>query len=225
MSRVLLFLWLLFLPITASAMNYSMTLQKYADEIEYFYERPRMELLYGMLGVMDRGGKLANAEKRMFAAAFLAELLKEKRIDLNKLRAKNAPNSRNVNEVLAWAAHLAGVRREVWSKLIAGRKLLIKHIASTPNRLESWQPLWEKSVIDMYWAAFMASGKEKWIDGIIRAALHLAHNPDGAVARHAAATLYEYAPRHAKARARLEARQKSADEAERALIGQMLAGQ
>ena len=66
--------------------------------------------------------------------------------------------------------------------------------------------------MQMYWAAFMASGSNEFLDAIIRAALRYAklnaeglRNDDtfsGSAA--AAASLYDLAPRHPAVQARLE---------------------
>ena len=64
----------------------------------------------------------------------------------------------------------------------------------------------------MYWAAFMATGSNDFLDTIIRAALHYARlNAEGlrnddtfSVSAAAAASLYEFAPRHTAIQNRVE---------------------
>ena len=78
--------------------------------------------------------------------------------------------------------------------------------------LARWDIYAEKSVLQMYWAAFLASGKVGYLDAIIDAALRYARLNAGGrqneasfpVCAAAAASLYELAPRHAVVRARLE---------------------
>ena len=87
-----------------------------------------------------------------------------------------------------------------------------RQIQSSPASLARWDIYAEKSVLQMYWAAFLASGKVGYLDAIINAALRYARLNAGGrqneasfpVCAAAAASLYELAPRHALVRSRLE---------------------
>ena len=107
-------------------------------------------------------------------------------------------------------AHLAGLPDET---ALLGELLspddapLLAQIQSSPASLARWDIYAEKSVLQMYWAAFLASGKVGYLDAIIDAALRYARLNAGGRQNEAsfpAASLYELAPRHAVVRSRLE---------------------
>lgn len=182
-------------------------------EMEFYYRKPRPEILAPMLQAFERGGQLANAGKRMFTGAFLGALYRNGSIDLADL-ARQMPNAgRQIRIALAWAARLAG-RGE--SDALIGNLLdqndasAAAQIRKSPSPLTAWQPGWEKTALSMYWGAFMATGENIWLDAIIDTALGHARGLPGG--REAAASLYDYAPRHAAIAKRLRARQLRAGE-------------
>lgn len=197
-----IFLCFFFLPFSVPALELSVGLRHYALEMEYYYQKPRPEMLAPMLASFERTSFLANAEKRMFIASFLASLALDRQLDLNSL--VSVSSGRDARLTLAWAAHLCDAPNEeaFLGKLLDDKEALAAtHIRQSPAPLSEWDPAWEKSSLNMFWAAFMATGQNLWLDRIINTALGYAHNRKGG--SEAAASLYDYAPRHATVRNRL----------------------
>jgi len=204
------------------ALNLSKTPRHYAQEMEFYYLKPRPEMLAPMLAAFERCGLLANAEKRMFVAAFLSALAGSGKLDLMTLADQSVQDG-NVCLTMAWAAHLCASKDEpIFLQKLLERNVTIAaaQIKRSPAPLNAWDPAWEKSVLNMYWAAFMATGDNIWLDKIIRTALGYARNLKGG--GEAAASLYEYAPRHPAIKERLENARKSARERENAVIEEIL---
>lgn len=181
---------LLFTPV--HALTLSKSPQHYSLEMQEYYLRPRPKILVEILPVFGRAGILANARKRMLIVGFMAPLVRDARIDLPSLAA-SAGDLPEARDVLAWIAHLAGCGEPEVIRY-AGSKTLQEHILKMPQRLDAWDPLWEDSVVDMYWGAFMATGERVWLEGIIAAALEYASAGRPEAGRYAAATLYDYIP-------------------------------
>lgn len=193
-------LFLTLLPPTAfcASLNLSKTPQHYAQEMEFYYLKPRPEMLPAMLAAFERGHLLANAEKRMFVAAFIAALSAKNQVDLQAMAGAPDSLGRDSRLTLAWAAHLSGrpENTELLQTLLGKNDdVAASQINGSPAPLAAWDPAWEKSVLNMYWAAFMATGDNIWLDKIIKTALGYARGLKGG--SEAAATLYDYAPRHA----------------------------
>lgn len=222
-AALLCFCFLAPLPAHGANLNLSTTPQHYAREMEFYYLKPRLEMLGPMLATFQRGRVLANAEKRMFVAAFLAALSGKGQIDL--MSFANAPDKldRDTLLTLAWAAHLSGNPHEndFLQKLLANNeKVAVAQIKNSPAHLTAWDPAWEKSALNMHWAAFMATGENIWLDKIIKTSLGYAHNLKGG--SEAAASLYDYAPRHPFICSRLQFARKRASQREREIIDTIL---
>ncbi|MDR2819765.1 MAG: translation initiation factor 2 [Desulfovibrio sp.] len=196
----------------AASVSKSMAL--YARDMEFYYQNKRPEVLPGILRVFDAQGVLADGEKRLATAAFLAEALRHDASARGRVLPPAASLSRNARRTLAWTAHLAGFPDEaalLGQLLDKDDAVLLRQIQESPVSLARWN-ISESSVLQMYWAAFFAAGKDVWLDAIINAALRysrlnaagLQNNPDYAAGAAAAASLYETAPRHAAVHARLE---------------------
>lgn len=179
-------------PVPCVALNLGKTPAHYAQELEYYYLRPRPEMLPPMLESFDRSGQLADGEKRMFIASFLAALAQEGKVKLPEFRScKLGPQG---ELTIAWAAYLNGDDALATQMLRAWPDWVGTQMRKRPARLEQWDPTWEKSVLGMFWAAFLATGSDRWLDTIIDGALkHAHHNKGGSLV---AASLYDYAPRH-----------------------------
>lgn len=220
--RPIALLLCLFLPVSAQAINITLGPQHFAEVMEFYYKSPKPELLEPMLANFARSGILANAEKRMLVAAFFGELARRKSLDLAPLVKKAGELGRDARLTIAWSRHLsakgAGNKRNR-ELLRPEDSLAANQIRSSPERLENWDPAWEKSVLGMYWGAFMATGADIWLDAIINAACKGAHEVGQ---NNAAASLYEYAPRHPQVAQRLKARLERADHAEKRMLTTIL---
>lgn len=186
--RPLLVFCLLILPANVFALNAGLGPGHYGEAMEFYYLRPKPELLAPMLRNFSERGILARGEKRMFVAAFLATLARQKTLDLS---AFLPPRDQNQKLTLAWSLHLAG--QDASGLLADLPAAFANQIRNTPPDLHAWNPAWESSVLGMYWAAFMASGDAGWVNAIITAALA---KPGTPMAEKAAASLYDYAPGH-----------------------------
>lgn len=210
------------LPASTSALNISLGPAHYAASMENYYKAPKPELLAPMLRSFADAGILANAEKRMFVAAFLAALARKGSLDLKKYARETAAFDNGARATLAWSMRLAGKdNKTIQALLPQGDKYLIAQIQKSPARIEDWDPASGKSALDMHWAAFMATGANIWLDRIIAAACAAAHMPGQ---NNPAASLYDYAPAHPAVIARLKARLASADLPQRQMIETILAG-
>lgn len=220
--RLFVLLLCLFLACPAWALNVTLGPQHYAEALEFYYKSPKPELLEPLLASFARAGILANAEKRMLVAAFFAELAREKSLDLGPFLKKSEVLGRDARLTMAWSLHLSGKCPTVQGNeglLRPEDRVIEDQIRNSPNRLENWDPAWEKSVLGMYWGAFMATGADIWLDAIIDAACKSAH----AVGQNnAAASLYEFAPRHPYVAERLRAKLAQADHAERRVLTTIL---
>lgn len=215
--RILLFaiFCLLFAQDEASALNLSLAPRHYAEMMEFYYKEPKPELLVPMLRAYAQTGLLANGEKRMFVAAFLAELLKNKSLDAGVLAKEAAGLGREGRLTAAWSLHLSQLDAELAGLLRSEDALFVNQIKQSPSRLEDWDPAWETSVLGMYWGAFMASGKIAWVDRIIASALNAAGKSQ---TNRAAASLYESAPKHPLVAARIKNRLRGATPVEKAML-------
>lgn len=186
-------------PAHSAGLQLNMGLPHYAQEMEFYYLRPHPEGLARLLGALESNGVLATAENRLMTAAFFAQLMRNRAVELAPLA--EACRDREGMHTLAWAVHLAGSQDE---RLLLdtitqkGDRTLAAQIKRAPADLAAWAPAKEFSTLLMFLGAFMATGNEKWLDPIISAALARpgAHSLSR-LSGQAAALLYEYAPRHA----------------------------
>lgn len=196
----------------ATALMLSKGLIHYARDMEFYYEQPRPENLRQLLRGFERAGVLGQAEKRMMIAAFLGEAMSGNEGAALSLRASGQQLGQQARQTLAWAVRLGNPPRaaEWLEALLAGASEILRgQIMGCPASLAAWDITRETSVLQMYWGAFMASGRREWVAEIVRAACEYARlnasgrqrDPSFAVCRAAAASLYEMAPRHAAVRA------------------------
>lgn len=191
-------------------------LAAYAAGMEYYYRKPQPQLLPPLLQRMDEAGLLADGEKRLMVAAFLGECLSKdsslRDMIADALLHADTAKGRDLRCTLAWAVHLAGLRDApaLVRQLLPGRtdQTLREHILSTPTPLLRWTVTSESSVLHMYWTAFMAGGNTAYVDAVIAAACRYArlvadgrrYEDDFDLCRQAAASLYEFTPRHERVR-------------------------
>ncbi|MDR2055283.1 MAG: translation initiation factor 2 [Desulfovibrio sp.] len=216
MRALSLFLMLAGLSAPALAAGLSKSVAQYARDMEDYYKNGRPEVLPGLLRAFDSQGVLADGEKRLVTAAFLAQALRREPAARQRLLPRPGNFGDNVRKTLAWAVHLACLPDEpalLAALLNADDVVLLRQIQASPAPLERWNIYSELSVLRMYWAAFLASGDAGLLDAIIGAALRYADlnaaglrgDADFAVSAAAAALLYEQVPRHEAVRARVQA--------------------
>lgn len=172
-------------------------------------------MLDDLLNFLSASGVLAHNEKQLMIAAFFAALAMENKLDLENLALQAMGLGRDASRTIAWSAHLARHKSEqslLASLLADDNAFLARQIANSPAPLGKWDILAEPSVMHMYWGAFMATGKNAWLDRIIGASLlygrletqGLWRQRGYEVGRAAASALYEFAPRHPLVAKRLE---------------------
>lgn len=187
--------------------------------MEYYYKEKRAETLPGILRTFDAQNVLYDRQKQLTLAAFLAETLKSESTARQTLLAQVPTLSRDGKRTLAWAVHLAQLTDEaaLMNQLLDQRDaLLLQQIRLNPTPLLQWDITSEKTVLQMYWAAYTASGNIAYLDAIIDAALRYAdlnssgrqNDPAFPVSQTAAASLYEMSPRHEAVQSRVEQRLK-----------------
>lgn len=194
---------LVFFNSQACALNTALAPGRYADIMEFYYKKPQPDLLKPMLRSFADAGWLNHAETRLSVAAFLAELARNGRLNLRKFSREIYGLGHNARITLAWAFHLSGLDKTPakFEKLLSEEdKRLAAQIQESPAHLKNWDPAAESSVLGMYWSAFMASGNLAYIDAIIAQSLNLRNFK---AAEKAAASLYDYAPRHEKVSGRI----------------------
>lgn len=202
-------------PRQANALDISKSVSLYARDMEFYYQNKNPDVLPGILRSFDAQGVLAQGEKRLMAAAFLAEVLRRDPAARQRILPPSKTLSRDGRRTLAWVAHLAQLDDEaaLLADLLGPRDaVLLRQIRSSPAPLLRWDIYAEKTVLQMYWTAFLAFGDNAYLDAIINAALRYARlkaggrqsEADFPVCASAAASLYELAPRHQAVRARLE---------------------
>ena len=202
-------------PRPCNALAISKGLSFYANDLEYYYQHRRTETLPGILRTFDGQGVLKDSLKQIMLATFLAQVLRDDPSARQRLLPPQPGLSRDGRRTLAWMARLAQLpdEEELLATLLQPEeKLLLQQIRHSPAPLVNWDIYSEKSVLQMYWAAFMASGSNEFLDVIIRAALHYAklnseglrNNDSFSGSAAAAASLYDLAPRHPAVQTRLE---------------------
>ncbi|MBB5142815.1 translation initiation factor 2 [Desulfovibrio intestinalis] len=203
----------------AFALTVSKNLSFYARDMEYYYKEKRAETLPGILRTFDAQNVLYDRQKQLTLAAFLAETLKSESTARQTLLAQVPTLSRDGKRTLAWAVHLAQLTDEaaLMNQLLDQRDaVLLQQIRLNPTPLLQWDITSEKTVLQMYWAAYTASGNVAYLDAIIDAALRYAdlnssgrqNDPAFPVSQTAAASLYEMSPRHEAVQSRVEQRLK-----------------
>ena len=204
----------LFTPLAAQALTSAKGVPFYARDMEYYYREQRAETLPGILRTFDAQGVLADSRKQLALAAFLAEVLRRDPSARPRLLPPAPSLSRDGRRTLAWAAHLAQLPDAdalIQSLLQPDDALLLRQITASPAPLLRWNLYAEKTVLQMYWTAYLASGDAAYLDPIIAAALRYArlnaaglqNDPDFSVSAAAAASLYDMAPRHPEVDARV----------------------
>lgn len=207
-------------PSPAAEMHVTKGLTHYARDMEYYYQKPRPEVLPGLLRTLAGQGVLGHGEKRLVTAAFLAELARERKVSLEALgqgtQALPDEAGADARRTLAWAAHLAGLPNEaqLLASLLTERDATLRgQISRTAAPLSAWQAN-EPAVPRMFWGAYMASGNPLWLDRLLDEAERYARlnaagrqgEPGFAASAAAAALLYDMAPRHAAVQERVRAR-------------------
>ena len=201
-------------PKPSAAIAVSKGLPFYAQDMEFYYQHHRIETLPGILRTFDSQGILHDSLKQIMLAAFLGQMLRNPDVR-QRLLPPPASLSRDGRRTLAWAVHFAQLPDEqalLAALLLPTEGLLLDQIRNSPAQLTNWDIYSEKSVLQMYWAAFMATGSNDFLDVIIRSALRYArlnaeglrNNDDFSVSAAAAASLYEFSPRHAAVKKRVE---------------------
>ena len=201
-------------PRAWAAIAVSKGLPFYAQDMEFYYQHHRIETLPGILRTFDSQGILHDSLKQIMLAAFLGQVLRNPDVR-QRLLPPPASLSRDGRRTLAWAVHFAQLPDEqalLAALLLPTEGLLLDQIRNSPAQLTNWDIYSEKSVLQMYWAAFMATGSNDFLDVIIRAALRYArlnaeglrNDDDFSVSAAAAASLYEFSPRHAAVKKRVE---------------------
>ena len=201
-------------------MQLSKGVTHYARDMEFYYQKPRPEVLPGLLRTLAAQGVLGHGEKRLVVAAFLGELAARRKASLEALadgtQALPSDAAADARRTLAWAAHLARLPQEqqLLDRLLTPADATLRaHIGRSPAPLAAWQP-GEPAVPRMFWGAYMASGDLAWLDKLLDAALRYARlnaagrqgEPGFAGNAAAAALLYDMAPRHAGVQERVRAR-------------------
>lgn len=203
----------------ALALTASKGLSFYARDMEFYYKEKRAETLPGILRTFDAQNVLHDRQKQLTLAAFFAETLKSEPTARQTLLSQVPTLSRDGKRTLAWAVHLAQLTDEaaLMSQLLDQRDaVLLQQIRLNPTPLLQWDITSEKTVLQMYWAAYTASGNVAYLDAIIDAALRYAdlnssgrqNDPAFPVSQTAAASLYEMSPRHEAVQNRVEQRLK-----------------
>ena len=160
-------------PCSAAEMQLSKGVTHYARDMEFYYQKPRPEVLPGLLRTLAAQGVLGHGEKRLVVAAFLGELAARRKTSLESLAAGAgalpAGAAADARRTLAWAAHLGGLsqERQLLDRLLTPADATLRaHIARSPAPLAAWQP-GEPAVPRMFWGAYMASGDTAWLDRLI----------------------------------------------------------
>lgn len=225
----------------AGQLMLSKSLPHYARDMEFYYQRPRPEVLPGLLDALARSGALGHAEKRLMTAAFLAGVLDASTADAAPLAQTLADRAvrlegahgRDARHCLAWAIHLARLPDEaaLLGRLLGPQDMALKtQICRSPAPLQAWNPESEPAVPRMYWGAFMATGNTALLDALINDALRYGRlnaagrqaDPSFAACASAAALLYDMAPRHEAVRERVAQRLAATDGPEARTLRQIL---
>lgn len=224
MRLFLLLISFCLMPFTAHCMEYSLGVGHYADVMEFWHQKPQPRLLSPLLRTMAGKGQLDRPEKQMFFGAFLSRLLDRGEISWKDFAACCMPLPASGKRACAWAGHLGGIPEADIDRsglLDEGDAVFMSQLRKTPADLRKWQPR-EPAIIQMLWGAFMADGDVGWLAPVLKCALD--EDGQSAVFRAAAASFWQYAPRHAEVAALLKARLAGADARERKLLEAMLAG-
>ena len=216
LSCTLLLLAMCLVPTHANgAVTLSKSLTHYARDMEFYYQKPRPETLAGILRTFDSQGTLSDNRKQLTLAAFFAQVLRSDHTARQYLLPMPDSIGRDGRRTMAWAVHLAQLPDEtaLMDHLLTNQESLLRaQIAKSPAPLTAWDIRSEKTVVQMFWTAFLAAGDTQLLDRIVETALRYAHlqamgmqnTRDFAVCSSAAASLYDMTPRHPIVRARLE---------------------
>lgn len=219
----LLFVFLILYQSSCPALELNKGLPHYAREMEFYYLKPRPEILPLLFQNFSAKGVLDKSENRLMLAAFFSELAKNGDLDLGRFLDALRKAKKNERHTLAWTIHLSGSpeEEELLAKVLQkDEKVLARQIRYTPGQLLDWQIHTDTSVLKMYWAAFMARGNIAYLDRIIDAALACIKKSEaGGVKRDecilcsvAGASLYDLAKTHEKVRERVKQRMDGTNE-------------
>lgn len=233
MKRLLLILtslcFLLYCASSQGAPYLSMSLPHYARFFEFYYQNPREQALETTLSGLAREGVLSQSNARLFIAAFLAELLRNSKIDEKKVISLCKTLGSPGVQLAVWTLHLGNAKKYTSKiqNLLKNNPALLSQIKRSPSMLEKYNPANEKTILMMYWAAFMASGKKKWLNDIVKLALEWHDSqiqglPGAVTGAEAAASLYEFAQKHELVRKVLEEYQSRANPEESEFIQTIL---
>ncbi|MBD5538414.1 MAG: translation initiation factor 2, partial [Desulfovibrio sp.] len=130
----------------AAEMQLSKGVTHYARDMEFYYQKPRPEVLPGLLRTLATQGVLGHGEKRLVVAAFLGELAAKRKASLEALAdgADALPDgaAADARRTLAWAAHLGGLsqERQLLDRLLTPADATLRaHIGRSPAPLAAWQ--------------------------------------------------------------------------------------
>lgn len=214
LRTILLSILLFASPTSSFSLELSKGLPHYAREMEFYYLKERPESLNPLFRNFHANGVMSRAENRLMLAAFFAELSRNGKLGLEKFVRQNKALGKAARHTLAWTVHLANIPNEdilLAELLNPNEKPLLRQIKNSPSHLLAWPLSSEKSVLQMYWAAYMAYGNPAYLDAIIESALNLARSQNsprnlidpGGTGSAAAASLYDLVPRHKNVRERI----------------------
>lgn len=222
---IIICLFYFFSPQYAKAIKLEMNLDHFAQDMEFYYQNPRPEIIEPLLKHLYKSKVLMQADKRLMIAAFLGELARKEKINLAKISKSLANLSRPVRHTIAWGVHLARLpdEEQILNKLLNSNDEILKNqIKKSPGFLENWTTATDPVIIQMYWGAFMASGKPDWIDTLIKCTFILSEHPGNDFGNKAAASLYEYAPRHKIIEERIKYAARSANPGQISILNTIL---
>lgn len=230
---LLLALFIFFSPPDIFALELSKGLPHYAREMEFYYVKERPESLTPIFQNFYSKGVMGRAENRLMLAAFFSELARRGKLNLEDFIKRNQALGKDARHTLAWTSHLAGSPNEdrlLGELLEPTEKPLLAQIKTSPARLLAWPLNKEKSVLQMYWAAYMASGNTAYLDAIIESALNFARSQNsprsmidpGGTGSAAAASLYDLVPSHKSVRERVKELQSKKSGNEKKILDMIL---
>ena len=185
-----------------------------ARDMEFYYQRKDPVVLPSMLRAFERAQKFAQPETRMMVATFLAEVVRANGKALDVILPLAREFGLDGRRTLCWMAHFAALPNEgelLQQWLGPHDEILKRMIVQSPRQIAHWDIYGEKTVLNMYWAAYFATQNDACLDAIIQATLSYARlNARGRqkerifpLCQAAAASLYELAPRHEDVRKRI----------------------
>lgn len=213
MKKNLYLSFLLFIALAcevAPAAEFTLGSAHYANIVEFWYQKPDPDKLFPLLRTFNEKKLLDRPETQLFFGSFLSRLLGRGEIDKEELLIWTEPLGRTGARICLWAFHLANIPAaftEESGLLSRSGEIFNSQVKKTPPDLAAWS-MDEPAIVNMFWSAFMADGNIKWVERIIETALKLnksGNDKSANTAAHAAAaSLWQYAPRHQKVRQALQ---------------------